>query len=133
MKYKPKTLKHIIIIVIVVFAAVVLMDNFGLGTSRSGTRVGYVSNNGWRDWTARYTLLDGTLKHTVRPKIVPSIYHIEVVTEAGEISIKLLDKNGDEIFSETNIGTELFEIEVTGKFIVQVTADKHKGAFSITN
>lgn len=132
MKYRPKNWKQAAIIVAIVLVALFFTNVLGIGTNRTGSRIGYMSNNGWHDWTASYMLLNGSLDHTIRPQTTPATYYIEVETESGDISIKIEDENESIIFSETNIGTEAFMIEVTGKIVVHVTADNHRGGFSIT-
>lgn len=132
MKYKPKNWKQIVAIIVIVVVALYVTDYLGIGTNRTGSRIAYVSNNGWRDWTASYMLLNGTLDHTIHPKTTPETYHIDVETEAGRISIIIEDEDENIIFSEYDIGTASFSLEVTGKFVVHITADNHKGSFSIT-
>lgn len=131
MKYKSKSLKSTALIIIIVVALIAAANFFGIGTMRSATRIGYVGTDGFRSWTASYTLLDGTLTHTIRPKNPPEILHVEVVTEDGAISIEMKDADGNVIFDEDNIGTASFDIEVSGKVVVHIEADKHKGSFDI--
>lgn len=68
MKYKPKSLKSAIILVVIVVAFILLLSYLGIGTLRNATRIGYVGNDGWSSWSASYTLLDGRLQHTIRPE-----------------------------------------------------------------
>ena len=132
MKYRPKNAKQAIVIVVIVVTAVLLMNVWGIGTNRTGYRMGYVSNNGWSDWVTSYAFLNGTLDHTIHPKATPETYYIQVETESGNLSIQIMDKDGNTIFSETDIGSEIFSIEVQGNFSVHITAHNHKGGFSIT-
>ena len=131
MKYKPKSLKSTIILVVIVMAAVFLLSNLGIGTLRSATRIGYVGSDGWSSWSARYTLLDGWLQRTIHPKT--DTLHVEVRTESGTISIEMKDADGSIIFSESNIGTLSFEVEVSGKVVIKIEADHHKGSFDISS
>ena len=98
---------------------------------RSATAIGYVSNDGWRNWSASYTMLDGTLTHTIRPRDTQEKIHVEVVTEDGSISIEMKDADGNVIFDEDNIETSTFDVNVSGKVVVRIEADKHKGSFNI--
>lgn len=131
MKYKPKNLKSAVLIIVVVGALIAAANFLGIGTMRFATCIGYISNDGWRSWSASYSLLDGTLKHTIRPKSTQETLHIEVVTEAGSISIEIKDASGNIIFDEDNIETTTFDVEVSGKVVVRVEADNHKGSFNI--
>lgn len=131
MKYRPKNLKSIILLIVIIVAAILFMNFFGIGTQRSATRVGYISSNGWRSWSASYTLLDGWLQHTIHPETEPDTLHVEVVTESGTLSMEMKDENGNIFFSESNIETSSFDVEVPGKVVVRVEADNHKGSFDI--
>ena len=53
-----------VIIILMMFFAFNLS---GVGTVRSATRMGYVTNEGRSNWSASYTLLDGTMRRTVYP------------------------------------------------------------------
>lgn len=131
MKYKAKSLKSTILIVIIIVALIVVANFFGIGTMRSATRVGYVGNDGWRSWSASYIMLDGKLKHTIRPEDAQKTLHVKIVTDGGSISIEMKDAGGNVIFDEDNIETSNFDVNVSGKVIVSIEADKHKGSFSI--
>jgi hypothetical protein len=131
MKYKAKSLKSTILIVIIIVALIVVANFFGIGTMRSATRVGYVGNDRWRSWSASYTMLDGKLKHTIRPEDTQKTLHVKIVTEGGGISIEMKDAGGNVIFDEDNIETSNFDVNVSGKVVVSIEADKHKGSFDI--
>lgn len=131
MRNKPKSLKFIIIFDVIVIAAIFLLSHSGIGTLRSGTMVGYVSSGGWSSWSARYTLLDGRLRHTIRPQT--DMLYVDVKTESGTISIEMKDAEGNVIFSELDIGTSSFEVKVSGKVVIQIEADHHKGSFDISS
>lgn len=131
MKFKPKSLKSTLLIIVIVVALIAAANFLGIGTMRSATRIGYAGNDGWRSWSASYTLLDGTLKHTIRPKSTQETLHIEVVTESGNISIEIKDASGNIIFDEDDIETTTFDIEISGKVVVRIGADNHKGSFNI--
>lgn len=57
--------------------------------------------------------------------------HIEVITDNGTISIEIQDTDGNIIFDEYDIGTSSFDVAVSGKVVVRIIADNHKGSFSI--
>lgn len=81
MKNKTKNLISVALIVITVVTLIAIANFLGIGTMRSATAIGYVSNDGWRNWSASYTMLDGTLTHTIRPKDTQEKIHVEVVTD----------------------------------------------------
>lgn len=131
MKYKPKSLKSAIILVVIVVAFILLLSYLGIGTLRNATRIGYVGNDGWSSWSASYTLLDGRLQHTIRPET--DTLHVDVETESGTISIEMKDEDGNIIFSESNIETSSFEVNVSGKVVIIIKASRHKGSFDISS
>ena len=92
-------------------------------------RIGYVGKNGWSKWSGKYNLLDGAMGRSIYPK--NNILNINVETESGSISIKILDKNKNIIFDEANINTGSYNVNASGKVTVKIDADKHKGSFSI--
>ncbi len=131
MKYKSKNVKSAVLIIVIVVVLIAAANFLGIGTMRSAIRIGYVGNDGLRNWTASYSMLDGKLKHTIHPKDTQRTIHIEVVTENGSISIEIKDADGNMIFDEDNIATSSFDINISGKVVIRIEADKHKGSFSI--
>ena len=131
MKYKEKSFQSTVLIVVVILVLIAAANFFGIGTMCSATRIGYVGHDGWRNWSASYTMLDGKMKHTIHPEDMQKTLHVEVVTEGGSISIKMKDANGNIVFDEDNIGTSTFDIETSGKIVVFIEADNHKGSFNI--
>ena len=55
---------------------------------------------------------------------------IKVITEQGDLYIRVMDKNGEILFEKNNVGTETFSLSASGRVTVRVEADKHKGSFS---
>lgn len=131
MKQTPKSLTSAILIALIIIACIAAANFLGIGTMRSATRIGYVEHDGWRNWSASYTMLDGKMKHTIRPKDSQKMLHIEVVTEDGSISIEITEKDGNVIFDEDNIENTTYDVNVSGKVVVHIEADKHKGSFDI--
>lgn len=130
-KHKPNSLKTAILIALIVMACIAAANFLGIGTMRCAIRIGYIEHAGWRNWSASYTMLDGKMKHTIRPEDTQKTLHIEVVTEDGNISVEITDKEGNVILDEDNIETATYDVGVSGKVVVRIQADKHKGSFSI--
>ncbi len=103
---------------------------FGVFTIRSAVRVAYVGTEGWKKWTGRYTLLNGWMQRTLRPEA--EMLHVDVKTESGALSIEMKNTEGAVIFSEENIGTSSFDVPVSGKTKIKITASNHKGSFDIS-
>ncbi|MGP1419116.1 MAG: hypothetical protein ACTTJZ_04830 [Sphaerochaetaceae bacterium] len=129
MKIKPKNAKGVILIVVIVLALIAAARFIGIGTTRSAMRIGYVDKGGWRDWSASYTLLDGTLQHTLRPNVSDDLLLIDVKTASGTISIEIKNNDGDVVFQQENLDTKEFTVEVAEKISVVVHAKRHKGGF----
>lgn len=104
-----------------------------LGTFPSGSavRVGYVSNDGLREWSARYRRLDGTMEKRIYPASGAGDYVIEVTTEAGALSVEIRDSSGSVIFNGEELPTGVYPVKLSGKVQVRVAADSHKGSFAI--
>ncbi|MBR7056020.1 MAG: hypothetical protein IKI17_02910 [Oscillospiraceae bacterium] len=132
MRIKPQNVRSAILIVVVVFALIAAARFIGIGTTRSATRIGYVDKGGWHDWSASYTLLDGTLQHTLRPTLSDNLLHINVKTESGTISIEIKDTDGKIVFQQENLDTKEFDVDVEEKVSVVIYAKGHKGSFGFS-
>lgn len=119
----------ILIVILICFGSIFLTRTLGIESTRSAIRIGYVGNEGYSSWTGRYSSLDGTMKKSIHPKT--DMLHIEVRTDDGMISIEIKDADGNVIFDEYDIGTASFDVAVSGKVVVRIKADRHKGSFSI--
>lgn len=129
MRFKPKSLKTTVIILIIGILAAVLASRIGFASTRSATRVGYVGNEGWRSWSGRYLLLNGTMQKTIHPK--DGTVHVEVETESGIFSMTVKDPEGNVLFQKSEMETASFDLEVPEKIVVRITAESHKGSFFI--
>ena len=119
----------ILLVVLISFGSIFVTRAFGIESSGSAIRIGYVGSEGYSSWSGRYSSLDGTMKRSIHPKT--DMLHIDVTTDSGTISIEIKDADGSVIFDEHDIGTESFEIAVSGKVVVRITAENHKGSFDI--
>ena len=119
----------ILVVILISFGNIFLTKTLGIGSIRSATRIGYIGSERYSSWTGRYRFLDGTMKKTIHPKT--DVLHIEVRTDDGIISIEIQDADGNVIFDEYDIGTASFDVVVSGKVVVKIMADSHKGSFSI--
>lgn len=129
MRYKPKDKKTTVILLIVGILAAILAARVGFAGTRTATRIGYMGNEGWRSWSGRYFLLDGTMQKTIHPK--EGTIQITVETESGAFSMTVRDPEGNILFQESEMQTASFDLKVPEKIIVRITADGHKGSFSI--
>ncbi len=100
----------------------------GPATSRSALRIGFIESGDWQQWQARYKRLDGTLSRSMRPE--ETDYLLTVETEQGTVDITILS-DGEVTYSEDNIPTGSWPLNLEGTVRVTVTAEDHKGSFSI--
>lgn len=129
MKVRPKTLKGTVLLMLVIAAAVVAVCVISGTSIRSAARIGYVGSERRSSWSGKYVSLDGTMRKKLHPK--SDCLHIEVETRSGSLSIEIKDGLGKVIFDEDNIGTESFDIPVSGTVSIRLEADKHQGSFQI--
>lgn len=130
MSIKPKGLFGIIILVAAIVVGVVVAYSSGIAHSRSATRIGYIGNNGWDNWSGTYELLDGKMRRALHFGSSKNIT-LEAKTESGTLSIEIQDETGNVIFSKSNIGTASHSISVNGNVVVTISANNHCGSFSL--
>ena len=93
--------------------------------------MGYVENATRTSWMAEYTFMGGYMQRTLRTSEGAETIQILVETEEGSIAVEIKDAEKNVIFSQENLETGTYEVEVAGKYIVRVTAEDHKGGFYI--
>lgn len=130
MKVKPQSVKGAILLFVGVVAIVSVLTYMGITSSSSAWRIGYIGNNGWDSWSGHYELLDGKMRRTLHFK-EPQDIAFKVETESGTLSVEIKDKTGNVIFSQSDVGTISRSISVDGNIVVTLSAEKHKGSFSI--
>ena len=130
MKVKPQSVKGAILLVVGIVAIVTVLTYMGITNSRSAWRIGYIGNNGWSSWSGHYELLDGKMRRTLHFK-EPQDIAFKVETESGALSVEIKDKTGNVIFSQSSVGNISRTLSVDGNIVVTLSAEKHKGSFSI--
>ena len=131
MNNKPKNAKRMILMIPVAVVVFFLVLRVGSGSFRSAVRIGYVGSEGRSSWSGSYRSLDGKMWKNIHPE--GDMLHIRVETQSGTISIQVKDKEGNVIFSENDMGTNNFDVEVQGKVSVLIEADNHRGGFEISS
>lgn len=96
----------------------------------SGTKIGYTDNATRYSWSAEYESIDGTFTKTIYPKTNPQEIAISAVTEEGNLGI-LAECNGEVLFEGENLQSGHTHILADGKVKITITAEKHKGSFTI--
>ena len=131
MKVKPQSVKGAILLIVVIVAIVTVITYTGISHTRSALQIGYIGINGWSSWSGHYQLLDGRMKRTLHFKSSQDV-ELKVRTESGTLSVEVKDNTGNIIFSQSSVGNISRSISVDGNIVVTLSADKHKGSFSIS-
>lgn len=133
MREKKINFKSAIPILIIIFGVLQLAGYLGIGIQQSSSRlqIGYQESSSSQSWSANYLLWDGWKQRTIRPTTQPATLHITVQTDAGECSLRISTPNEETVFEKEDIQTSSFDVEVPGKVTVRITANHHKGGFSV--
>ena len=117
--------------ILVMVAFIWIMTAGGIGTSRSGMRICYIENTTRNEWNAEYALLDGYMQRTMWTAKDADGITIVIDSEEGNLTVEIKDAEKNVIFSQKNMETGTYEVEASGKYIVCVTAEEHRGGFYI--
>jgi len=112
---------------------IVVAYALGFNTTRLATRIGYTGHEWLDSWSGKYVCLDGSMTKTIQTNSDQDAIHVEVVTESGSISITMTDSEGNTVFEADDIETSEFNVDVSGSVKVRITADKHRGSFSVAS
>ena len=94
--------------------------------------MGWVESNTRDHWSATYAFHDGYQQRTINTDGEPTVLEVEIVSSSGEIGMMITDENGNVIYDQQRIETSSFEIEISGKVIVKITGEDHKGSYSLS-
>lgn len=130
MKAKFKNRTAVIIIVAVLIVVFIGLKYFGFASTRSGTRIGFTEHVGLHDWSASYSLLNGSMEKAIFPN--DDALDISVETISGTFSILIRNTDGI-VFEKENIENESFSIPVSGRVVVRIKANNHKGNFEVSS
>ena len=103
----------------------------GLGTTRSGVRIGYSETATRSRWVVEYSFMDGYLQRNLWTADNEDNITIVIQTEEGSIAVEVKDEEKNVIFSQKNMETGTYEVQAAGKYTVRITAEDHKGGFYI--
>ena len=103
----------------------------GVGTISSGTRVMYVSNEGRSHWSASYQYFNGFMQRNLWVAENADGFDIVITSEEGSMDVEVKDENGNVIFAQENIQTGSYDVKATGKVVIRIDCEKHKGSFDI--
>lgn len=123
---KKQTITWLAILLVIV-AAVCFGD---IGSINSSTRMMYVESKGRSYWKAEYQYLNGFMQRTLWLEDDDGL-HVFVETDEGDFSLKIIDADGNVIYSEEKMGTKEFDVDVSGKVTIRIDAKEHEGSFSL--
>ena len=101
------------------------------GTITSGTKLMYVTSAGRSYWSASYQYFNGYAQRNLWISEGDDGFELVVTSEEGSMDIEIKDESGAVIFSQENIQTGTYEVKATGKVVVRIDFEKHKGGFDI--
>ena len=116
------------VIVVVIFVVIL---RSGMAPTGSGLQMGWVESNTRDHWSATYAFHDGYQQRTINTDGEATVLEVEIVSSSGEIGMTVTDENGNVIYDQQRIDTSSFEIEISGKVIVKITGEDHKGSYSL--
>lgn len=129
-KRKGNFIKLAVILLAIAALAGVLSFS-GMGTMRSATRMGCVENADRNSWSASYMYLDGFMQRNIWTEDDSDSLKVLVETKDGTLEVEIKDEDGNVVFHHENMETGIYEVKVSGKCVVRVTAKEHKGSFCI--
>ena len=117
------------VIAVVIFVVIL---RSGVTPTGSGLQMGWVESNTRDHWSATYAFHDGYQQRTINTDGEATVLEVEIVSSSGEIGMMITDENGNVIYDQQRIETSSFEIEISGKVIVKITGEDHKGSYSLS-
>ena len=108
----------------------VIMKALGFGTFRSGTRLGFVGNDGIHKFNGRYHSISGTFSHSLSPSKDSHSVHCEVRTKSGSLHVVILEKESGKVILEQEIAQDAeFDVAAQGKVKITLTTQGHGGSY----
>ena len=123
-------MKVVIPVMAVVIILLIVLKASGLVTFRSGTRIGFVGNDGFHKFNGSYVKITGIQKHTLSPSKDSDTLHCEITTESGSLHVEIIQKDDDTVLYDKEIsGNETFDLKPSGKVAINLKTDGHSGSY----
>lgn len=100
-------------------------------SSSSGVRMMWSESRTANAWSASYAYHDGYVQRRVNSGGQSTVLEVEVETEEGTIGLTVTDEHDRVVFSQKDIPTSSFAIEIPGTVRVRIDSEQHKGSFSL--
>lgn len=94
----------------------------------SGVRMMWSEGRTANAWSASYAYHDGYIQRTVNSGGQPAVLEVEIETEEGTIALTVTDEDDRVVFSQKDIPTSSFAVEISGTVRVRIDSEKHKGS-----
>lgn len=122
--------KCAILALVVIFGILIATENVGFTRSQALSIKSreYATKT---QWSMEYQFCDGYMNRTMKTVNDEDVINVIVVTEEGNISIKIEDMDGNIVFEQEEIPSGNYPVEVEGKYKVHVEVDDHRGSFYI--
>jgi len=129
LSYRSKNIFEPILILIVVFLLVFVTYQYEFKTNYNDLRIGYIGSESKREWKGTYKRLYGSLRSTLVANTDDETLHFNIMTYAGELSVKIIDYDGNVVFEQENISEDSYTIQTTKIITIKLNANSHSGSF----
>lgn len=105
------------------------------GCSNRFVMMGGISNQNSNSFSASYQKFSGYKTASVTLKEGQSAeVSVAFTTEDGSIAFDIVNRDGESLFEQTDIGDESFNLmlDQPGKYTLRVTGEDHKGSFHVS-
>ena len=123
--------KSAILAVVVILVILLVTGNIGVTRSQA-LRIKSKEFATKTQWSVEHQFCDGYMSRTMQAANEEDV-QIVVVTEEGNISIKIEDMDGNVIFEQEEIPSGNYPVKLDGKYKVRVEFEDHRGSFYIGN
>ena len=123
--------KSAILAVVVILVILLVTGNIGVTRSQA-LRIKSKEFATKTQWSVEHQFCDGYMSRTMQAANEEDV-QIVVVTEEGNISIKIEDMDGNIIFEQEEIPSGNYPVKLDGKYKVRVEFEDHRGSFYIGN
>ena len=127
---KKADMKIMIPVMLVVLVLAIVLKCLGLFTFRSGTRMGFVGNDGIHKYNGSYVKITGTMIHNIRPSKDSNTIHCEIKTKLGTLHVQITQKNDGKVVLDKDFsGDETFDVTAEGPVKVKLSTEEHSGSY----
>ena len=113
-----------------ILVLLVIIKALGFGTFRSGTRMGFVGNDGIHKFNGRYHSISGTFSHSLSPSKDSHSVHCEIQSKSGSLHVVIQEKESGKVIFEQEISQDAqFDVEAQEKVKITLKTQGHGGSY----